>query len=112
MIIPVKATIAVGKNPNVLLIMMMVAPATESATVTFHHQSFGQKLMTGPQTKTRLPALDGGIQETTRNGSKRLQIGGDLYDDECFLAGLGRKLVRNESGNGGSGSRDHGSPYG
>ena len=35
-------------------------------------------------------------KETAQNGSKRVQISGsgDLFDDESFLAGLGRKPIK------------------
>ena len=35
-----------------------------------------------------------GTQETTQNGSNRLLIESGLFDDEGFLAGLGRKLIK------------------
>ena len=82
--LPVNATIAVGKNHNILLmIMMMTSAATATAAST---------AATNTQTTRKV------AQETAQNVSKRLQIGsgcGHLFDDAGFLVDLDRITLLN-----------------
>ena len=85
--IPVKAAIAAGKNHKILLMMMMTATAaatTASAAATT--SVLGRKLMKGLQIKTRLPP------------QKIPQSSSGWFDDEGFLAGFGRKLIKRKNG--------------